>query len=89
MLSGAVKCDPWLVRKPGALESGTAMTRLIWRFEDGPEDADSDEDPNDVGPAWLVLPDGAEELINGFDWISRDEARRLASESGYRIFEEG
>jgi len=65
------------------------MTRLCWRFEDGPEDSDSDEDPNDVGPAWLVLPNGSEELINGFEWISRAEARRIASENGYRLFEDG
>ena len=65
------------------------MTRLCWRFEDGPEDSDSDEDPEDVGPAWLVLPDGTEELINGFEWISRAEARRIATENGYRLFEDG
>ncbi len=65
------------------------MSRLIWKFEDGPEDTDSDEDLDDIGPAWLVLPDGTEELINGFEWITRGEARRLASENGYRIFEDG
>ena len=65
------------------------MAQLIWKFEDGPENTDSDEDPDDVGPAWLVLADGTEELINGFEWITRGDARRLASENGYRIFEDG
>ena len=46
-------------------------------------------DPDDVGPAWVVLPDGTEELINGFEWITRAEARRVARESGYRLFEDG
>ena len=63
--------------------------RLYWRFEDGPEDTDDDEHPDDVGPVWLVRPDGAEELINGWDWITRGEARRIASENGYQIFENG
>jgi hypothetical protein len=27
--------------------------------------------------------DGTEELINGFEWITRAEARTLASENGY------
>jgi len=26
---------------------------LMWKYEDGPEDAVDDGDPNDVGPAWL------------------------------------
>ena len=25
----------------------------MWKYEDGPEDAVDDGDPNDVGPAWL------------------------------------
>ena len=89
MPSDAVKCDRWSFA-PGTLESGYPL----WLGSFGssrtvPEDSDSDEDPNDVGPAWLVLGDGTEELINGFEWITRAEARRLASESGYRISEDG
>jgi hypothetical protein len=63
-------------------------TWLYWKFEDGPEDAEN-EDPNDVGPAWIDRADGTSEKVNGGEWITRAEAKRLASESGYELNEDG
>lgn len=63
-------------------------TSLYWKFEDGPEDAE-DADPNDVGPAWIDRPDGTSEKVKGGEWITRQEARQLASENGYELDEDG
>jgi hypothetical protein len=64
-------------------------TRLCWKFEDGPEDTDYDEDPDDVGPAWIVRPGGEIQEWNGGEWIARAEALRLAIENGYELDEDG
>ncbi|HZD87381.1 MAG TPA: hypothetical protein VE088_05195 [Gaiellaceae bacterium] len=37
-------------------------SRLYWKWEDGPEDAE--RDPNDVGPAWIDHADEASERVN-------------------------
>ena len=63
-------------------------TRLYWKFEDGPEEA-ADDDPNDVGPAWIDKPDGTSEKVNDGEWITRAEAKRLAAEGGYQLDEDG
>jgi hypothetical protein len=62
--------------------------RLSWKFEDGPEDAE-DEDPADVGPAWIERADGTTHEANGGEWITRAEARRLAAAESYRLMEDG
>jgi len=38
---------------------------LMWKFEDGPEDAPDEGDPNDVGPAWLDTYEGDERVSPG------------------------
>jgi hypothetical protein len=92
----AVRFDPR--RQPWTNQDGervrelimiSASTQLRWKFEDGPEDSEDDHDPNDVGPAWIERPDGSEEPVNGFDSITRHDARSLSEESGYRIHEDG
>jgi hypothetical protein len=59
-------------------------TVLYWKMEDGPGDGES-PDPEDVGPAWVYGPDGGEEPVNEGEWITRTEAQRIASESGYKL----
>jgi hypothetical protein len=61
-------------------------TRLYWKFEDGPENAEI-ADPNDVGPAWTETPSGDQTAVDGGAWITRAEARRIALDKGY-LFEE-
>jgi hypothetical protein len=56
-------------------------TTLHWKYEDGPPDAEG-EDPNDVGPAWIIEPDGSERDVRGGQWVTRAEAIRLAAEQG-------
>ena len=81
------------VRLRGSFEQRCQMTdvptRLYLKFEDGPEDTEYDEDPDDVGPAWIVRPGGALEELNGGKWIARAEAVRLAIENGYELDEDG
>ena len=62
---------------------------LMWKFEDGPEDAPDEGDPNDVGPAWLDTYEGdervsSEKVANG-EWITRAEAQRIAAANGYEL----
>ena len=57
---------------------------LYWKYEDGPPDAEED-DPNDVRPAWIIEPDGNERDVNEGEWITRAEAKRLASDGGYEL----
>lgn len=59
-------------------------TTLYWKYEDGPPGADGD-DPNDVGPAWIIEPDGAERDIQEGAWITRAEAVHLAKEHGFEL----
>jgi hypothetical protein len=61
----------------------------MWKFEDGPEDAPDEGDPNDVGPAWLDTYEGdervsSEKVANG-EWITRAEAQRIAAANGYEL----
>ncbi len=63
--------------------------RVYWRFEDGPEDTDLDDDPEDVGRAWLSRPDGRAEALHGGASITRIEALRLAIQYGYELDEDG
>jgi len=60
------------------------LSRLYWKWEDGPEDAEGD-DPNDVGPAWIDHADGTSEKVRDGEWITRAEAERLAAESGFEL----
>ena len=51
---------------------------LMWKYEDGPEDARDEGDPNDVGPAWIDTYDGdarisSEQVADG-EWITRAKA---------------
>lgn len=62
---------------------------LYWKFEDGPEDSEEDEDPNDIGPAWIRTPEGTDKQVNGGVRITRAEARWLAAEYGYELREDG
>jgi len=61
----------------------------MWKYEDGPEDAADDGDPNDVGPAWLDTYEEDErrssEKVAGGEWITRAEAQRLAAANGYEL----
>ena len=45
-------------------------TRLYWMFRDGPQGSDEDDDPNDVGTAWIERPDGTEKTVNRGEWIN-------------------
>ena len=64
-------------------------TRLYWMFRDGPQGSDEDDDPNDVGTAWIERPDGTEKTVNRGEWITRSESRRLAYEHRYQLEERG
>jgi hypothetical protein len=68
---------------PGSVTEGV----LTWKVEDGPEDAPLEGSPDDVGPAWVTLYAGEEELsteqLNDGDWLTRAEAERVAAENGY------
>lgn len=62
-----------------------AGRRLVWKWEEGFE---SGETP--VGPAWLdsLGEDGKTEYteqVAGGEWISRDDAIRLAGDNGYDL----
>jgi hypothetical protein len=57
---------------------------LYWKYEDGPPDA-TDDTADDVGPAWIIEPDGSERDLQGGEWITRAEAKRIASENGYEL----
>jgi hypothetical protein len=35
---------------------------LMWKYADGPEDAPDENDPNDVGAAWIVTFTGDERI---------------------------
>jgi len=59
-------------------------TTLYWKYEDGPPEAESD-DPNDVGPAWIIEPDGTERDVQNGEWITRAEAVRLAQQQGLQL----
>jgi hypothetical protein len=65
-----------------------ADTTLYWKYEEGPEDAMTPH-AEDVGPAWLNAPDGSSQPVNEGHWITRSEARRLASEGEYTLEEDG
>jgi hypothetical protein len=60
---------------------------LTWKYEDGPEDAPDEGDPNDVGPARVDTWEGDQHLsgekVRDGEWITRAEAQRLAAENGY------
>jgi hypothetical protein len=62
---------------------------LMWKFGDGPEDEPDENDPNDVGAAWIVTFDGDERIsseeVAAGHWITRAEARRLAEAEGYEL----
>jgi hypothetical protein len=62
-------------------------TRLYWKYEEGPEDAEG-KDPNDVGPVWIDRPDGSSEKANGGEWMTRADARKLAEENGWVLDED-
>jgi hypothetical protein len=57
---------------------------LYWKWEDGPPDAALD-DPDGVGPAWVIEADGSEREINGGEWITRAEAVELAVSNGWAL----
>jgi len=61
----------------------------MWKYEDGPEDAPDEGDPNDVGPAWIDTYNGDEhvssETVAEGEWITRAEAHRLAESNGYEL----
>lgn len=69
-----------------------ARTRLVWKWEEGYE-----EGQTPVGPAWVVTLDEQGEVIMdedgrrtstdvaGGEWITRDEAIRLARENGHDL----
>jgi hypothetical protein len=59
-------------------------TTLYWKWEDGPPDG-LEDDPNAVGPAWIIRPDGSKEAIADGEWITRAEAERLAEEHGHAL----
>jgi hypothetical protein len=62
---------------------------LMWKDEDGPEDAPDEGGPNDVGPAWLDTYEGDErvssEKVRDGEWITRAEAQRVAAANGYEL----
>ena len=60
-------------------------TWLYWTFEKGSEESELDEDPDDVGTAWIERPDGTESKLNGGALITRAEARRLTSGYGFDL----
>jgi hypothetical protein len=65
---------------------------LIWKYEDGPEDAPDEGDPNDIGPAWIDTYDGdvrlsTESVVSG-EWITRAEAHRIAESNGCELLED-
>jgi hypothetical protein len=62
----------------------TKATILYWKMEDGPGEGDV-PDPEDVGPAWVYLPEGSEEPVREGEWITRAQAQRIASEHGYEL----
>jgi hypothetical protein len=59
-------------------------TTLYWKHEDGPPEAEGDN-PNDVGPAWIIEPDGSERDVRDGEWITRAEAVSLAEEQGFEL----
>ena len=63
-----------------------AGTRLVWKWEYGSEG--SDEPP--AGPAWIDTLDDegkrtSTDKVAGGEWITRDEAIRLARENGHDL----
>lgn len=60
-------------------------TSLYWKLEDVPEGDGESPQPTDIGPAWLYKPDGSEEPVSEGEWITRAEAERIATESGYEL----
>jgi hypothetical protein len=61
----------------------------MWKYDDGPEDAPEEGSPDDVGPAWIDTYEederiSSEQVAQG-EWVTRAEAQRLASESGYEL----
>lgn len=87
-VNAAEPFDPASV-KPFPTEGRTTgqLRRLYWKYEDGPEGAET-ANPNDVGPAWLDSPEGVSEPVADGEWITRAEARRLASAHGYALEED-
>jgi hypothetical protein len=76
------------IRLPTPIEPQAVTAAVVtWKVEDGPEDAPDEGSPDDVGPAWLTLYAGDEELsveqLDDGDWMTRAEAQRLAIENGY------
>jgi hypothetical protein len=63
----------------------TNATILYWKLEDVPMGDGDAPRPEDIGPAWIYTPDGAEETVLDGEWISRADAQRLAVESGYEL----
>jgi hypothetical protein len=62
---------------------------LVWKFEEGPEDAPDEGSPDDAGPAWIDTYEGdehisGEKVLDG-QWITRGEAERMAHENGYEF----
>ena len=62
---------------------------LLWKFEDGPEDAPDEGHPHDVGPAWIDTYHGDDHIsskqVADGAWITRAEAHRLADSGGYEL----
>jgi hypothetical protein len=62
---------------------------LMWKLEDGHEDAPEQGSPNDVGPAWIetYTTDGSvsSEKVAAGDWITRSEAHRLAETNRFEL----
>ena len=76
--------------KQGTASSGKAAAskvKMIWKLEDGPEDAPEAGSPEDVGPAWLHAPGTKfdQQDIAGGKWITRAEAKAIAEENGYEL----
>ncbi len=60
-------------------------TILYWKLEDVPVGDGEAPHSEDIGPAWIYLPDGSEEEVLGGEWITRTDAERLAGENGYHV----
>ena len=61
---------------------------LLWKYEDGPEDAVAGS-PLDVGPGWIDTYEDDKhvsgEQIAGGEWLTRAEAQAIAAKHGYEF----
>jgi hypothetical protein len=71
------------------LENTTDRRSPGQRIRTGPEDSDFDEDLDDVGPAWLVLPDGTEELLKAFEWDDQKRGQKARERERLPHFRDG